>query len=119
MRMTRPLLVALLCSATLIAVTATNAVAGARRPPCTKAALDAGVHRGYDSYKTISEVLKPWGCAGRFAYGGFAVTTHGITNGIMELFIADHDHWITADRSKWCVDHAVPRKIYRPACTFS
>jgi hypothetical protein len=74
--------------------------------------LNAGVHRGAEPLPLTSQVFRPYGCAGRFAYGNFDVDGNDVT----VLFIARSDKWVTASRGKYCPGHVVPRRIWQPAC---
>jgi hypothetical protein len=85
---------------------------GAAHPPCTRAALTSGLHRGFHPFPK-GELVRPWGCAGRFAYA--AVIIEG--NEITQLFRAKNGVWLSASRARYCVDGEVPARIYDPACT--
>jgi hypothetical protein len=83
--------------------------------PCTKKALSAGLRRGADPLPNAT-FGAPFGCAGGFAY------SRGVTVGrdaIVVLFIAHSGRWETADRSKYCLSHQLPAKIYQGGCTTS
>jgi hypothetical protein len=104
---------AVMLAAGLTVIGASSAGAHAtKRPPCTRSALNAGVHRGAEPLPLTSQVFRPYGCAGRFAYGNFDVDGNDVT----VLFIARSDKWVTASRGKYCPGHVVPRRIWQPAC---
>jgi hypothetical protein len=93
-------------------------------PACTRQALRAGLTRGSNRvrgslsrpYRVNGAIFRPWGCAGRFAWAGVDVSFQGNVNTVTVLFIARNGRWQTASRPKYCLSHAVPQKIYAPAC---
>lgn len=85
-------------------------------PPCTRRALVAGLKRGAEPRPTATFSHGAFGCAGRFAYAS-GVIFKG--NEEVDLFIASGGRWETADRGKYCLNHQVPLRIYKPACTTS
>jgi hypothetical protein len=113
----------ILLAAALITAAAFTATAGAatgkgKYPPCTKKALSAGLKRGSAQPKN-AKVLGSFGCARGWAYS--AVLVGGSRNGVeaVAVYKARHGVWVTVDRAKPCRTHAIPRKIYRAACTTS
>jgi hypothetical protein len=90
----------------------TSSASGAARsyPPCTRQALVAGLRRGVRPLQ--GRLVRPWACAGRFAYAGLVVEGNEGT----VLFRAVGRVWKPADRGKYCADGAVPARIYQPAC---
>lgn len=86
--------------------------ANSARPPCTKRALEAGLRRSRMQRRVVG---KSWGCARQFAYA--AVIVHNIE--ITVLFRASGNQWRTASREKYCKNHQVPARIYKPACETS
>ncbi len=86
-------------------------------PPCTKAALSAGLKRGSAQPKN-ARFEKSFGCAGGWAYSGVVVGgKHGFD--AVAVYKAKNGLWVTVDRAKPCRTHAIPKKIYRGACTTS
>ena len=109
-------------AAALLAVAAFAASAGAstsmsKYPPCTKRALTAGLKRGAARQKN-AKIVGSWGCASGWAYSDVLI---GGKNGFeaIAVFKAKNGVWVTVDRAKPCRTHAIPKKIYRPACTTS
>jgi hypothetical protein len=93
------------------AVGPSGAAAATKAPPCTQAALQAGLTRGADPVRN-AHVTKPFGCSGKWAYA--AVDTKRFT--LTSLFEVGDGRWSTADRAKACQNGAVPRAIRKPAC---
>jgi hypothetical protein len=80
-------------------------------PACTQTALQAGLSRGYAT-QSAAKVVRPFGCSGRWAFA--AVTTPRF-----EATAVFHDRdgrWITVRRGPACASHAIPQRLYRPAC---
>jgi len=100
---------------TLVGASGGSAVAayaaGERTPPCTKPAFTSGLHRGANRFPH-GEVVRPWGCAGRFAYAAVIVTGNELTI----LFRAHGAAWETASRARYCTDGSVPLRIWQNAC---
>jgi hypothetical protein len=96
-------------SGALYASTASGA--SVRYPPCSKQALIGGLRRGATPFAR-GRVVRPWACAGRFAYASVVVDGNELT----VLFRADGRHWKTAGRSTYCADGAVPARIRQIAC---
>jgi len=90
----------------------TSSASGAatRHPPCTRQALVAGLRRGVRPLQ--GRLVRPWACAGSFAYAGLVVDGNEVT----VLFRAVGRVWKPADRGKYCADGAVPARIYQLAC---
>ena len=120
MKITRASLILLV--AALLAVSAFVAVASAstsksKYPPCTKRALSAGLKRGSAQPKN-AKFQGSFGCAGGWAYSGVAVGgKHGFD--AVAVYAAKSGVWVTVNRAKPCRTHAIPKKIYRGACTTS
>ena len=112
---------AITASAALVATGVTASAAGAvttattrsASPPCTRHALVNGLRRG-SARVPGGRIIKPYGCADRFAFA--AVITSGIE--ITTLFKADGASWVTVKRGRYCRGRAtaVPRVLRRPAC---
>lgn len=116
-RLTLTLLVA---AAFLVAAFAASAGASATKvkyPPCTRKALSAGLKRGSAQPKN-ARFQGSFGCAGGWAYSGIVVGgQHGFD--AIAVYKAKNGVWVTVDRAKPCQTHAIPKKIYRGACTTS
>jgi hypothetical protein len=104
----------------VVAAFAASAGASANKskyPPCTKKALSAGLKRGSAQPKN-AKIVGSFGCAGGWAYSGIVVGgKHGFD--AIAVFKAKNGVWMTVDRAKPCQTHAIPKKIYRGACTTS
>lgn len=90
---------------------AAQRAAAANHPPCTRTALTSGLDHGFHPFPH-GKLVRPWGCAGQFAYA--AVIVEG--NEITQLFRTKRGAWQTADRARYCQDGEVPASIYQPAC---
>ncbi|HEX5191603.1 MAG TPA: hypothetical protein VFW09_02290 [Solirubrobacteraceae bacterium] len=98
------------------ALASTHASAAASKyPPCTKAALSAGLKRG-PAKVTNGRFLKPFGCARNWAYSAAIVGKGNAAFEITVLYHNNNGRWQTSRRAGPCRTHAVPKKIYRPAC---
>jgi hypothetical protein len=107
---------ALVAGAASTALASTGAgAAAAKYPPCTKAALKAALKRG-PAAKSHVRFTKPFGCARAWAYSGVLAGHGGAEFEGTILYHASNGRWQTADRGRPCQTHAVPKKIYRPAC---
>ena len=96
---------------------AANATSESKYPPCTKKALSAGLKRGSAQPKNAT-FEGSFGCAGGWAYSGVVVGgKHGFD--AIAVYKAKNGVWVTVDRAKPCRTHAIPKKIYRGACTTS
>ena len=116
--MRRIALFAGLAAVTLIlAASAGASTSKSKYPPCTKKALSAGLKRGTAAQKN-AKIVGSFGCAGGWAYSGILV---GGKNGFeaIAVYRAKNGVWVTVDRAKPCRTHAIPKKIYRGACTTS
>ncbi|MBV8431523.1 MAG: hypothetical protein JO244_10195 [Solirubrobacterales bacterium] len=103
--------------AAAFAASAGASTSKSKYPPCTKKALSAGIKRGSAQPKN-AKFLAPFGCAGGWAYSGILV---GGKNGFeaIAVYQAKNGVWVTVNRAKPCRTHAIPKKIYRGACTTS
>jgi hypothetical protein len=109
-------LVAGVVASTAVASThAHSHAAAAKYPPCTKAALSAGIRRGPAAI-TNGHFLKPFGCARNWAYSGALVGKGKAAFEATVLYHNNKGRWQTSKRAGPCRTHAVPKKIYRPAC---
>ena len=80
-------------------------------------ALSAGLKRGSAQPKN-AKFQGSFGCAGGWAYSGIVVGgRHGFE--AIAVYKAEHGLWVTVDRAKPCRTRAIPKKIYRAACTTS
>ena len=100
-------LVAGAVASTALASTHARAAA-AKYPPCTKAALSAAI--------TSGRFVKPFGCVRNWAYSAAIVGEGNAAFEITVLYHNDRRRWQTSRRAGPCRVHAVPKKIYRPAC---
>jgi hypothetical protein len=103
----------------LVAAFAASAGAAAsttKLPPCTQKALTAGLKRGSAQPKGAI-FTKPFACASGWAYSG--VIVGGKKNGVeaTAVYQAKNGVWQTVDRTNPCDTHAIPKKIYKGACT--
>jgi hypothetical protein len=89
--------------------------AAAKYPPCTKTALSAAMKRGPAAVRH-GRFLKPFGCVRNWAYSGGIVGTGQTAFEITVLYHNNNGRWQTSKRAGPCRTHAVPKKIYRPAC---
>ncbi len=117
-RRTLVLLVVAALAAGAVASTAlasTPARTAAKYPPCTRAALSAAMKRGPAAVRH-GRFLKPFACARNWAYSGGIVGTGQTAFEITVLYHNHNGRWQTSRRAGPCRTHAVPKKIYRPAC---
>ena len=99
------------------AAAASASTSKSKYPPCTKKALSAGLKRGSAQPKN-AKFEGSFGCAGGWAYSGILVGgKHGFD--AIAVYRAKNGVWVTVDRAKPCRTHAIPKKIYRGACTTS
>jgi hypothetical protein len=107
---------ALLVMAAFVAA-ASAATSKSKYPPCTKKALSAGLKRGSAQPKN-AKLVGSFGCARGWAYSVIAVGgKHGFD--AIAVYKAKNGVWATIDRGKPCRTHAIPKKIYKGACTTS
>jgi hypothetical protein len=111
-------LVAALVVAAAFAASAGAAGSMSKYPPCTKAALSAGLKRGPAAEKN-AKVLGSFGCASGWAYSVIVVGNKKNGFEAVAVYKAKNGVWATVNRAKPCQNHAVPKKIYKPACTTS
>jgi hypothetical protein len=122
MKATQRRLVLLLAGLFVVAACAASAAAASstamtKEPPCTPKALSAGLKRGSAQPKN-ARFKKSFGCAGGWAYSEIAVGgKHGFD--AVAVYRAEHGVWVAVNRAKPCRTHAIPKKIYRGACTTS
>jgi len=120
MKTTRGNLILLGTALLVLAAFAASASASTSKPkypPCTKKALSAGLKRGSAQPKN-AKFEGSFGCAGGWAYSGIVVgSKHGFE--AIAVYKAKNRVWVTVDRAKPCRTHAIPKKIYRAACTTS
>jgi hypothetical protein len=122
MKSIRGSLIITLVAASMVAAafTASAGAAGSmsNNPPCTKAALSAGLKRGPAAEKN-AKVLGSFGCSGGWAYSEIVVGNKKNGFDAVAVYKAKNGVWATVNRAKPCKTHAVPKKIYKPACTTS
>jgi hypothetical protein len=121
MKNTRGILILVAAAVVMAAafVTSASAASGkSKYPPCTKKALSAGLKRGSARQKN-AKIVGSFGCAGGWAYSQILVggPQHGFD--AIAVYKAKNGVWATVDRAKPCLTHAIPKKIYRAACTTS
>ena len=111
------LLATALLVVTAFAASASASASKSKYPACTKKALSAGLKRGSAQPKN-AKFEGSFGCAGGWAYSGVLI---GGKNGFdaIAVYKAKNGVWVTVDRAKPCRTHAIPKKIYRGACTTS
>jgi hypothetical protein len=109
----RPISVAVVLTAAMCGTVALSGTARASQggPPCSQHALTAGLRRGANPFLQ-GRLVRPWGCAGRFAYAAVIVSGNELTI----LFRAHRAHWETASRSRYCPSGGVPSRIWQNAC---
>ena len=111
------LLAAALLVVGAFAASAVAATSKSKYPPCTKQALSAGLKRGSAQPKN-AKFEGSFGCAGGWAYSGIVVGGRYGFDAIA-VYKAKNGVWVTVNRAKPCRTHAIPKKIYRGACTTS
>ncbi len=120
MKTTRDSLILLATALLVVAAFGASASASTSKskyPPCTKKALSAGLKRGSAQPKN-AKLEGSFGCAGGWAYSGILVGgKHGFET--IAVYRAKNGVWATVDRARPCRTHAIPKKIYRAACTTS
>jgi hypothetical protein len=102
------------------AFTASAGAAGSmsNNPPCTKAALSAGLKRGPAAQKN-ARFQGSFACAGGWAYSGIVVGNKKNGFDAIAVYKAKNGVWVTVNRATPCKTHAIPKKIYKGACTTS
>jgi hypothetical protein len=118
-KLARCLLAPVLVAWMAIAATALAApgatTAASQYAPCTKVALKAGSSLG-PAAAGHARFTKPFGCVRRWAYSA-GLVGHGQDEiEVTILYHAVGSRWQTSNREGPCRAHAVPRKIYQPAC---
>ncbi len=97
------------------ALAANHAHAASKYPPCTKQALKPALKRG-PAKEPNGRFIGTFGCVRNWAYSGAVI---GTGRGAFDATILYHNNngrWQTSRRAGPCRTHAVPKKIYRPAC---
>src|ERR1700722_20840626 len=102
----------ILLATALFAAAAFAASAGAstsmsKNPPCTKAALSAGLKRGPAAEKH-AKVLGSFGCSGGWAYSEIFVGNKKNGFDAVAVYKAKNGVWATVNRAKPCQKHQVP-----------
>jgi hypothetical protein len=111
------LVTALMVVAAFVASTA-GASSMSKYPPCTKAALSAGLKRGPAAQKN-AKFQGSFGCASGWAYSGIVVGNKKNGFDAIAVYKAKNGVWVTVNRATPCKTHAIPKKIYKGACTTS
>jgi hypothetical protein len=117
------LIITLVAALVAVAVAAFAASAGAagsmsKNPPCTKAALSAGLKRGPNAQKN-AKVEASFGCSGGWAYSEILVGNKKNGFDAVAVYKAKNGVWVTVNRATPCKRHTIPKKIYKGACTTS
>ncbi len=102
---------AVLSAVLVLASPAPRAAAAARRPACTRSALQAGLRRG-DARVRDARVARPFGCDGAWAYAAVNTRRFEFTS----VFHARGTRWVTVRRTRPCERRELPRRIRRAAC---
>jgi hypothetical protein len=102
---------------TTVPPTTTSTSAAAVGPPCTSAAITAGIQA---SPNNDLIAVNGFGCSGAWAWAGVTLGTNAQSSfdAIMVL-MASGPAWAVADRATACNQHLVPADIYNDACTTS
>ena len=97
--------------------TTTSTTAAAVGPPCTSAAITAGIQA---SPNNDLIAVNGFSCSGAWAWAGVTLGTNAQNSfdAIMVL-MASGPAWAVADRATACNQHLVPADIYNDACTTS
>jgi hypothetical protein len=107
-------LIMLATAATALAATGTKTAA--KYPPCTKAALSAGINRGSAKVGKGGKFNGPFACSGGWAFSGAIVGKKPNQVEITVVYQAVKGAWQTINRAQPCKTHKVPAKIYKGAC---
>ncbi len=122
MKSIRGSLIITLVAASLVAAAFIASAAGAssmsKYPPCTKAALSAGLKRGPNAQKN-AKITGGFACASGWAYSEVLVGSKKNGFDAVAVFKAKNGGWVTVNRAKPCRTHAIPKKLYKGACTTS
>ena len=110
------MLVVAVFAAAAFAAKAAGASSGMSKypPVCTKKALSAGLKRGPAAQKN-AKFTGSFACASGWAYSGIVVGG----DDAIAVYKAKNGVWVTVNRAKPCQTHAIPKKIYKGACTTS
>jgi hypothetical protein len=111
-------LVAALMVVAGLAASAGAAASKSKTPPCTKQALSAGLKRGPGAVKN-AKVERSFGCAGGWAYSEVVVGNKKNGFDAVAVYQAKNGVWVAVNRATPCRTHAIPKKIYKGACTTS
>ena len=86
-------------------------------PPCTRAALTAGLTRGLHRRSLAPSYLtRGWQCVGNYARADYIVVSGQAKNDTVVVFRGKGRRWQLVGRDKICVDGELPAQIYI-ACT--
>ena len=99
------------------ALASTRARTSTKYPKCTKAALTAALKSSARS-AGIPEIRfqGPFGCVRNWAYSFDIVGTGPNRYEATALYHNNNGRWKVSSRRGPCLKHAVPKKIYQPAC---
>lgn len=102
---------------TTVPTTTTSTTAAAVGPPCTSAAITAGIQA---SPNNDLIAVNGFGCSGPWAWAGVTLGTSSQNSfDAVMVLMASGPAWAVADRATACNQHLVPADIYNDACTTS
>jgi hypothetical protein len=102
---------------TTVPTTTTSTTAAAVGPPCTSAAITAGIQASPNN-DLIS--VNGFGCSGPWAWAGVTLGTSSQNSfDAVMVLMASGPAWAVTDRATACNQHLVPADIYNDACTTS
>lgn len=102
---------------TTVPTTTTSTTAAAVGPPCTSAAITAGIQA---SPNNDLIAVNGFGCSGPWAWAGVTLGTSSQNSfDAVMVLMASGPAWAVADRATACNQHLVPPNIYNDACTTS
>lgn len=102
---------------TTVPTTTTSTTAAAVGPPCTSAAITAGIQA---SPNNDLIAVNGFGCSGPWAWAGVTLGTSSQNSfDAVMVLMASGPAWAVADRATACNQHLVPANIYNDACTTS
>jgi hypothetical protein len=106
-------------SAFLLVAIASTALArtSTKHPKCTRVALTAALKRSARSAGIPKIRFQgPFGCVRNWAYSFDIVGTGRNRYEATALYHNNNGQWKLSNRRGPCLKHAVPKKIYQPAC---
>jgi hypothetical protein len=92
-------------------------VSAGPHPPCTRAALTAGLERGLHRRSLApSHLTRGWQCVGNYARADYIDVHGGTGDDIVVVFRGKGRQWQVVGRGRICLDGELPAQIYI-ACT--